>query len=59
MIKFALDLVTVGLWFYIGVMTNIEIKKNIIRDFRIQYNLMWVMLILVLIERVIDAYLLM
>lgn len=59
MIKFILDLVTVGLWLCIGVMTNIEIKKNIIRGFRIQYNLMWVMLILVLIERVIDAYCLM
>lgn len=28
MTKFILDLVIVGLWLYIGVMTNIEIKKE-------------------------------
>lgn len=59
MTNFILTLAIVGMWLGIGTMTNINLAKHTVRSFRVQYNLMWVMLILVLIERVIDAYLLM
>lgn len=59
MTNFILMLAIVVMWISVGLMVNINLAKLPVRSFRIQYNMMWVMLILVLIERVIDAYCLM
>ena len=44
------------MWAFIGITVNVNLKKHTVKAFRVQYNLMFVMLMLVLIERVLEAY---
>lgn len=56
MTNLVLYIATLLMWASIGITVNVNLKKHTVKAFRVQYNSMFVMLILVLIERVLEAY---
>lgn len=56
MTNLVLCIATLLMWAFIGITVNVNLKKHTVKAFRVQYNLMFVMLMLVLIERVLEAY---
>lgn len=56
MTNLVLYIATLLMWASIGITVNVNLKKHTESAFRVQYNSMFVMLMLVLIERVLEAY---
>lgn len=56
MTNLVLCIATLLMWAFIGITVNVNLKKHTAGAFRVHYNLMWLMLMLVLIERVLEAY---
>lgn len=56
MTNLVLCIATLLMWAFIGITVNVNLKKHTAGAFRVQYNLMWLMLITVLVERALEAY---